>query len=122
VALGRRGERGGAVALPPIPAQQSADEFADPLHGHYPPVLPSASKPMYLANSHKALWARTLAGGKAVYVGYNAVVPPAPATLRMIERLALDPRTRRVVVDLRLNGGGDNTTYGPLLALFRSAK
>jgi C-terminal processing protease CtpA/Prc len=40
--------------------------------------------------------------------------------LRRIRRLALAPRTRRVIVDLRLNGGGDNTTYGPLVDLFAS--
>ena len=28
---------------------------------------------------------------------------------------------RRVIVDLRLNGGGDNTTYGSLTTLFGSA-
>ena len=108
------------VTLTPIPSPQYASEFADPLHGHYPSVLPSTSKPLYLANSGKALWARTLVGGRAVYVGYNAVVSPAPAILRKIGRLARAPRTRRVIVDVRLNGGGDNTTYGPLLELFRS--
>ncbi len=29
-------------------------------------------------------------------------------------------RVRRVIVDVRLNGGGDNTTYGPLTSLFGS--
>ncbi len=67
------------VTLTPIPAPQYAGEFADPLHGHYPSVLPSAARPLYLANSGKELWVRTLAGGRAVYVGYNAVVAPAPA-------------------------------------------
>ena len=43
------------VALTPIPAPEYASEFADPLHGHYPSVLPSASKPLYLANSARAL-------------------------------------------------------------------
>jgi C-terminal processing protease CtpA/Prc len=37
-----------------------------------------------------------------------------------ITRLARSPRTRRVIVDVRLNGGGDNTTYGELTSLFRS--
>jgi hypothetical protein len=108
------------VTLAPIPAPQYAGEFADPLHGHYPSVLPSAPRPLYLANSAKALWARALAGGRAVYVGYNAVVAPPSVVLRRIERLTLSSRTRRVVVDVRLNGGGDNTTYGPLLDLLGS--
>ncbi len=68
----------------------------------------------------KALWARTLAGGRAVYVGYNSVVRPLSSVLQKIERLVRAPRTRRVIVDVRLNGGGDNTTYGELTALFRS--
>jgi Peptidase family S41 len=118
--LEHQGGQATDVTLSPIPAPEYAAAFADPLHGHYPSVLPSASRPLYLANSAKALWARTLAGGRAVYVGYNAVVPPAPAVLRRIERLARAPRMRRVVVDLRLNGGGDNTTYGPLLDIFGS--
>jgi peptidase S41-like protein len=108
------------VTLTPIPGPQYASEFADPLHGHYPSVLPRAPRPLYLANSAKALWVGTLAGGRAAYVGYNAVSAPAPALLRRIRRLALAPRTRRVIVDLRLNGGGDNTTYGPLVDLFAS--
>jgi C-terminal processing protease CtpA/Prc len=40
--------------------------------------------------------------------------------LRKIRQLALSARTRRVIVDVRLNGGGDNTTYGPLTSLFGS--
>ena len=108
------------VTLTPMPGPQYAGEFADPLHGHYPSVLPSARRPLYLANSSKALWARALSGGRAVYVGYNAVVRPAPAVLRRIRRLALSADTRRVIVDVRLNGGGDNTTYGLLVDLFGS--
>jgi C-terminal processing protease CtpA/Prc len=55
-----------------------------------------------------------------VYVGYNAVVEPSPAVLRRIQRLARASGTRRVIVDVRLNGGGDNTTYGPLVDVFAS--
>jgi hypothetical protein len=108
------------VSLTPILGPQYAGEFADPLHGHYPSVLPSAPRPLYLANSGKPLWVTTLAGGRAVYVGFNAVSAPAPTVLRRTRRLALAARTRRVIVDVRLNGGGDNTTYGPLVDLFAS--
>jgi len=108
------------VTLTPVPGPQYAGEFADPLHGHYPSALPSAPRPLYLANSGKALWARALAGRKAVYIGYNAVSAPSSALLRRIRGLALAARTRRVIVDVRMNGGGDNTTYGPLLELFAS--
>jgi hypothetical protein len=108
------------ATLTPLAANAYRAAFADPLHGHYPSVLPRASRPLYLAASGKALWARLLAGGKAVYVGYNSVVPPPDATMRRIQRLVRRRSVRRVIVDVRLNGGGDNTTYGPLTSLLGS--
>ena len=108
------------VELMAVPGPDYAAAFADPHHGHYPSSLPHASKPIYLAGSDKPLWARPLAGARAVYVGFNSVVRPLSAVMRKIERLARSSRTRRVIVDVRLNGGGDNTTYGELTALFAS--
>lgn len=113
------GERVDAT-LTPIAARAYTTAFADPHHGHDPSVLPRASQPLYLAGSAKILWARTLAGGKAVYVGYNSVVAPSPAAVRSIARLVRRPSVRRVIVDVRLNGGGNNRTYGPLTSLFGS--
>ena len=66
------------------------------------------------------MWARTLAGGRAVYLEFNSVQRPTPGFLRSLGRLVHGPKVRRVIVDVRLNGGGDNTTYGPLVDLFRS--
>ncbi len=90
------------------------------MFGHYPSVLPAAAKPLYLSGAARPLWARTLAGGRAVYVGYNSVRLPTPAILRKIERLVRGEAVKRVIVDVRLNGGGDNTTYGSLTTLFGS--
>ena len=108
------------VALTSVSAARYTSAFADPLFGHYPSILPSASRPLYLSGSARPLWARTLAGGRAVYIGFNSVRSPAPAVLRKIERLVRAAGVRRVIVDLRLNGGGDNTTYGSLTTLFGS--
>jgi Peptidase family S41 len=108
------------VALTAVPGHEYASVFSDPHHGHNPSSLPRASTPIYLAGSARPLWARTLARGRAAYVGFNSVVPPTSALLRKIERLARAKSTRRVIVDVRLNGGGDNTTYGPLTTLFGS--
>ena len=32
------------------------------------------------------------------------------------------PKVRRLIVDVRLNGGGDNTTYGPLVDVLAAKK
>ena len=53
----------------------------------------------------------------------SATTPSArrrPPFLRKIERLVRGEGVRRVIVDVRLNGGGDNTTYGSLTTLFGS--
>jgi hypothetical protein len=108
------------VELAPMLGPQYAAAFADPQHGHNPSSLPAGPRPFYLAAYAKPMWARTLASGRAVYVGYNSVVPPSAGFVRSLTRLVRDPKVRRVVVDVRQNGGGDNTTYGPLTSLLGS--
>jgi hypothetical protein len=109
-----------AVPLVAVPASRYVSTFADPIHGHYPSVLPAAARPLYLSGSARPMWARKLAGGRAVYLGFNAVQRPTPGFVRALGRLVRGPKVRRVVVDVRLNPGGDNTTYGPLTDLLRS--
>jgi hypothetical protein len=108
------------VTLSAIPASRYVARFDDALHGHYPSVLPRAAKPLYLSGSAKPMWMRTLVGGKAVYMGFNMVQRPTEGFVRTLTRLVRGPKVRRVVVDVRLNGGGDNTTYGALTDLFAS--
>jgi hypothetical protein len=102
-------------SLAPIPAAEYTTAFADPLHGHYPAILPRASKPLYLAQMGRELWLRKLADGRAVYVGYNSALPATSAVAARLQRLTRDLRVRRVIVDVRLNGGGNNAAYLPLL-------
>lgn len=118
--LERAGRQATAATLDPITGPRYARAFADPMFGHYPSVLPAAPRPLYLSGAARPLWATTLAKGKAVYVGFNSVRAPTPAILRKLERLVRGKGVRRVIVDVRLNGGGDNTTYGPLTSLLRS--
>ena len=108
------------VSLGALPASRYVSTFADPLHGHYPSVLPGAAKPLYLSGSGRPMWARTLARGRAVYLGFNSVQRPTTGFIRALRRLVSASRVRRVIVDVRLNGGGDNTTYGSLLELLGS--
>ena len=113
---GERTER----TLTPLAGPRYGSQFADSHFGHYPSALPRAPRPLYLAGSAKPMWVRTLARGRAVYVGYNSVRSPTPAFLRALDRLRRGKKVGRVVVDVRLNGGGDNTTYGALLTAFQS--
>jgi len=108
------------VSLASVPASQYVSAFADALYGHYPSILPHAAKPLYLSGTARPMWTRTLAGGRAVYMAFNSVRRPTPGFLRALGRLVRAPKVRRVIVDLRLNGGGDNTTYGQLVDLLAS--
>ena len=108
------------VSLASVPASQYVSAFADALYGHYPSILPHAAKPLYLSGSARPMWTRTLAGGRAVYMAFNSVRRPTPGFLRALGRLVRAPKVRRVIVDVRLNGGGDNTTYGQLVDLLAS--
>jgi hypothetical protein len=58
--------------------------------------------------------------GRSLYLGYHQVTTPPQALLDRILRQARRPGFRRLVVDVRQNGGGNNTTYGPLVDLLRT--
>jgi hypothetical protein len=81
-----------------------------------PATLPRARQPRWLRYPDRALSVTTIDGGRAVYVRYTAVTVATDAAAARVRALAKRPRVTRVVVDLRLNGGGDNKTYGPLLS------
>jgi hypothetical protein len=84
-----------------------------------PQGMPRRRQPLYQRLSRERYGITPLQRGRAVYVAYNQTTYPGLIP-RRLARLARKPKVRRVVVDLRLNGGGDNTSYGPLLAALRS--
>jgi hypothetical protein len=108
--------------LAPLEASAYVSAFADPHHGHYPASLPKAGRPLYLARSDSPLWITTLERGRTVVVGYNSALAATYEVSRRLEQLGRRPGVERVVVDVRLNGGGDNTTYGPLLGVLRDPR
>jgi hypothetical protein len=80
----------------------------DPLEpGSRPPARPRRDDPR---------WIDVLDCGRAVHVVYNVTRGDVTAFADEVVALASRPAARRVVLDLRENGGGDNRTYGPLLA------
>lgn len=54
--------------------------------------------------------------GEALYVRLSRVAPVTSGSIEELRRLGADRRLERVIVDLRQNTGGDNTTFGNLLA------
>jgi hypothetical protein len=112
-----RSGRARSVTLAPITSPAYVSAFNDPLHGHYPSLLPrTRPTPLYLKRLASPLWVGALERGRTVFVGFNSVQRPEFSLVDRISKLARRPKVRRVIVDLRLNGGGDNTTYGLLLS------
>jgi hypothetical protein len=65
----------------------------------------------------------TLAGGRVVYFVYNNTLEFVGDDAAKLLKLASKPKVKRIVVDVRNNGGGDNHTYPVLIdALRRLAK
>ncbi len=93
--------------------------------GTGPVGLPIRPEPLFLSRRDEPFWWTTLPGGEGpvVYLQYNQVSPQSgdgtiqDAADAIVD--GLDSGATRVVVDLRNNPGGDNTTYGPLLRVLQ---
>jgi hypothetical protein len=91
--------------------------------GAFPEGLPPDDDgPAHLRNRDLDFWTETLDEPAGYYVGYNAVTPANEAG-RSITDLAAEIRAaapalpdQPFAIDLRNNGGGDNTTYSSLRA------
>ena len=102
------------VQIDPIPA---ADDAA--WRGANVLRLPSRVDTMWLRDMDRALWWTYLASSKTLYVQYNAVRGGINAVADEILARAKQGDINQVVVDLRNNGGGDNTTYGHFLSVLQ---
>ena len=76
----------------------------------------------YLRRRNEWHWAEPTADGHVVHVGYNVTRGDVSGFARDVDALAASARARLVVLDLRLNGGGDNRTYQPLLTIDATAR
>jgi outer membrane murein-binding lipoprotein Lpp len=106
-----------ALTAMTIPGYQRAVPFSGFIPA--PQGMPRRRQPLYQRLSGERYGITPLQRGRAVYVAYNQTTYPGLIPRRLL-RLASKPKVRRVVIDLRLNGGGNNTSYGSLLAALRS--
>ena len=78
--------------------------------------LPSRSGVRYLERRDEPAWVERLDAERVVLVGYNRPRGDTAPLARESAASAREQPAAAVVLDLRHNGGGDNTSYGPLLS------
>ena len=108
-----------AVMLAPVTVVRYL-RLMEPAFPGFVYALPRRPAPLYLRRRGQDHYVTTVAGGRAVFVGYNFTVGSTDTEARQVLRLAKRKKVRRVIVDVRLNPGGDNHTYVDLLRALRS--
>jgi hypothetical protein len=103
------------VTLEPVPMAEHGAWVA-PSGPHALPVR----EVRWLSRPDDIFYLEYLPDSRTLYARFRHVRAIAPGLATELEERADDPDVDRVVLDLRHNGGGDNTTYGPLLAAVRS--
>jgi hypothetical protein len=102
------------VDVDPIP-MADYNAWAGPYGLH----LPADPKVLYLSRIDDALWWQPLHGGETLYVQYNRVDRLDSKRFADLGAAMGDPAVGRVVLDLRLNYGGELHALDPMVALFQ---
>ena len=110
------------VVLEPITAASYVSAIRPQFHRIHIGGLPRRPKPLYLAKRRLDRWTTTFDRKRTVYAAYNLTIGYTGDLARKLRRLASRKRVQRVILDLRHNPGGNNTTYGPLLEALRSRR
>ena len=95
------------------PAAVDAETFRQALDGLGLPMWPHG--PDYAADRAAEVRLSLRAHGRVAYLAYNVTTVRTYGLAARLLRLGSRPAVRRIVVDLRNNGGGDNHTYPPLI-------
>lgn len=121
---------GSLLALEPPALTADGGRLDGPAFGLAGTVAAEGAVPLYLSNAERAFWWTFLDDSATVYVQMNRITGSSTSgggdrlglsamtseIADLLERMPVD----RVVLDLRHNPGGDNTTYGPVLDLLRT--
>lgn len=100
------------VELDALPAASYTARF--PYYWQPPAAPPGVRNPLWVRYRGTPQALTTLQRGRYVYVAYTHTGDAWDLAER-IKRLARKPAFRRLIVDVRQNGGGDNSRYFPLL-------
>lgn len=106
------------------PQAVSANQYLAELPGTFYTGLVKRDAPLMQARKDEAFWSTYLTPTNTLYIQYNQVrlTAASKSLYQFTEELAHVLREKpvaRVVVDVRHNGGGDNTTYSALLNFLR---
>ena len=107
------------TAITPV----TAGAYITALRPAYPNFLdgmPKRAKPLFVQKRGTSQWLTTIDRDRSVYFAYNTVQGYPMEIADRLVRLARRPKTRRVIIDLRNNGGGDINTYPYLLQSLKS--
>ena len=79
--------------------------------------LPTRSPQLLYRGLSQPFLLAPLERGRSLYLGYHMVTSPPQSLVDRILRAARKPGFRKLVIDVRANGGGNNATYWPLIDL-----
>ena len=109
-----RGQEHRDISLAPIPMREY-NAWAG-RYGLYPPADPGV---LYLSRMNDALWWQALDGGSLLYVQYNSVERLPQSLLGDLRTALRAPGIDKVVVDIRLNTGGEVSGIDPVVDVFK---
>ena len=93
----------------------TASEYVATIGYEHQLSRPNGAQPLWLSGLDEEQYVRTIDDGRALYVGYHHTFEPTDALAERVLAAGRNPQIRRVIVDMRMNGGGNNQTYRPLL-------
>ena len=84
--------------------------------------LPERPEPLYLSRAgSESFWTTYLEDTNTLYIQYNRVRSGINRLTREIQDILDQQDVERVILDLRFNPGGNNTTYAPFLELLTNS-
>ncbi len=104
-------------AVEPVPMEEY-EAWAGGHHSMSPPAWPGG--PPWIRQPSTPIWWEYQPESQTAYIQYNFVGAGVSGVAKDVGTRLAQGDVARIVIDVRHNPGGDNTTYGPLLTFLRS--